>query len=56
MMNSSNSVPAQNNFDVIRLILAFIVFLVHSHVLSQSDDLKPIVLLLSSKVAVEAFL
>jgi peptidoglycan/LPS O-acetylase OafA/YrhL len=45
----------QNNFDVIRLILAFTVFLAHSHELSQSSDLKPLILLLSSKVAVEAF-
>jgi peptidoglycan/LPS O-acetylase OafA/YrhL len=52
---SSISLPAENNFDVIRLVLAFIVFLVHSYELSHSSDLKPITYFLSSKVAVEAF-
>jgi peptidoglycan/LPS O-acetylase OafA/YrhL len=55
MTNSPNLLPAQNNFDVIRLALAFIVFLAHSYDLSQSSDLKPLVSLLSSRVAVEAF-
>lgn len=44
-----------NNFDFIRLILAMIVCLVHAAELSQQSLLKPIGLVLSSKLAVDAF-
>ena len=40
-----------NNFDFIRLILAMIVCLVHAAELSQQSLLKPIGLVLSSKLA-----
>jgi peptidoglycan/LPS O-acetylase OafA/YrhL len=46
---------SENNFDIIRLILAFIVFFVHSYDLSHSNDLESLTYFLSSKVAVESF-
>lgn len=51
----SNPRLRHNNFDLIRLMLAMIVCLVHSAELSQQSLLKPIGLVLSSKLAVDAF-
>ncbi|WP_457788237.1 acyltransferase family protein [Pseudomonas sp. PL-6] len=51
----SNPRLRHNNFDLIRLLLAMIVCLVHAAELSQQSLLKPIGLVLSSKLAVDAF-
>ena len=44
-----------NNFDIVRLLLATIVVLVHSYDLSQSETLSPIRHVLSSRMGVECF-
>ncbi len=44
-----------NNFDLLRFLLAVTVFLVHSYVLSGSLFLEPISKILSSEVAVQSF-
>lgn len=51
----SNSRLRHNNFDLIRLLLAMIVCLVHAAELSQQSVLKPMGMFLSSKLAVDAF-
>jgi len=48
-------VPRENNFDLLRAVFAFTVFLVHAHVLSQHPELAFLSRWLSSKFAVEAF-
>ena len=45
----------ENNFDLIRLCLAWMVVVVHVCVLCQSTKLLPIAYLLSSRVAIEGF-
>ena len=45
----------KNNFDLLRFLLAFIVFLVHSHVLSKKPELGFFSAYLSSDFAVKAF-
>lgn len=44
-----------NNFDLIRLLLAFTVFLVHSFILSKNPELSFITSFLSAEVAVNCF-
>lgn len=44
-----------NNFDLLRFLLAAAVFLVHSYVLSGSIFLEPISQILSSEIAVKSF-
>ena len=44
-----------NNFDLLRFVFAFIVFLVHSYVLSGADALSIFGKLLSSEIAVKSF-
>lgn len=45
----------ENNFDLLRFALAFAVFLVHSHVLSQHPDLRLLGSWVSSDIAVKGF-
>ena len=45
----------QNNFDLIRLLLALAVCLLHAHELSGVADLSIIDTLLSGKIAIESF-
>lgn len=45
----------QNNFDLIRLLLALAVCLLHAHELSGAADLTIIDTLLSGKIAIESF-
>jgi len=45
----------KNNFDLIRLLLALTVFLVHSYDLSLKSELKPITFFLNSGVAINSF-
>jgi peptidoglycan/LPS O-acetylase OafA/YrhL len=45
----------KNNFDIVRLLLATIVVLVHSYDLSESASLAPIRRVLSSRMGVECF-
>ncbi len=44
-----------NNFDLLRFLLAFLVFLFHVSFLSQSFDLKYFQTFLSSQTVLEAF-
>lgn len=44
-----------NNFDLLRLLFATIVFLVHAYALSNSDFLRPFADYLSSAIAVKSF-
>jgi peptidoglycan/LPS O-acetylase OafA/YrhL len=44
-----------NNFDFLRFVFAFIVFLVHAHVLSGADSLSILGKLFSSEIAVKSF-
>jgi len=53
-LNSSNSLR-DNNFDLLRVLFAVIVVLVHAYVLSESDVLAPLSLFLSSVIAVKSF-
>jgi peptidoglycan/LPS O-acetylase OafA/YrhL len=48
-------VPRKNNFDLLRFVFAFIVFLVHAHALSGRPELSPLSRWLSSELAVESF-
>ena len=41
----------QNNFDLLRFLFAFVVFLVHAYVLSGSESLSMLNMLLSSDIA-----
>lgn len=45
----------QNNFDLLRFLFAFIVFLVHAYVLSGAENLSILNKLLSSEIAVKSF-
>ncbi len=45
----------ENNFDLVRFALAFTVFLVHTHVLSEQVDLSWFSMWLSSDIAVKGF-
>ncbi len=45
----------QNNFDLLRFLFAFTVFLVHAHVLSGAPELKGLSEFLSSEIAVKSF-
>lgn len=45
----------QNNFDLLRFLFAFTVFLVHAHVLSGAESLSVLSRLLSSEIAVKSF-
>lgn len=45
----------QNNFDLLRFLFAFVVFLVHAQVLSGADELRPLLAVLSSEIAVKSF-
>lgn len=44
-----------NNFDLLRFIFAFIVFLIHAYVLSGAEDLSILTQLFSSAIAVKSF-
>lgn len=46
---------SQNNFDLLRFLFAFIVFLVHAYVLSGEESLSSLSKLLSSEIAVKSF-
>ncbi|OGQ55110.1 MAG: glycosyl transferase family 2, partial [Deltaproteobacteria bacterium RIFCSPLOWO2_02_FULL_53_8] len=45
----------QNNFDLLRFLFAFVVFLVHTYVLSGAEALSVLSRLLSSEIAVKSF-
>lgn len=45
----------QNNFDLLRFMFAFIVFLVHAHILTGADDLSILSKYFSSDLAVKSF-
>lgn len=45
----------QNNFDLLRFLFAFVVLLVHAHVLSGAEELSVLSKLLSSEIAVKSF-
>lgn len=45
----------RNNFDLLRFLFAFTVFLVHAHVLSGAEPLAVLSGLLSSEIAVKSF-
>lgn len=45
----------QNNFDILRFMFAFVVLLVHAHVLSGADQLAILSELFSSEIAVKSF-
>lgn len=45
----------ENNFDLLRFLFAFTVFLVHAHVLSGAPELKWLSEFLSSEIAVKSF-
>lgn len=48
-------VSNRNNFDLLRLVFAFMVFLVHAQVLSQRPELAVLSSWLSAEVAIESF-
>lgn len=54
-MQDKNSRLVSNNFDLLRLLFAGTVCLVHAYQLSELEELKIIGIYLSSKIAVEAF-
>lgn len=54
-MQDKNSRLVSNNFDLLRLLFAGTVCLVHAYQLSEIEELKIIGIYLSSKIAVEAF-
>jgi hypothetical protein len=45
-----------NNFDLLRVLFATIVFLVNAYALSGSLKLKPLADIFSSEIAVKSFL
>jgi peptidoglycan/LPS O-acetylase OafA/YrhL len=60
MMNKDNVLTfnsriKSNNFDSLRFIFAFIVFLVHAYVLSGAESLAVLTKIFSSEVAVKSF-
>lgn len=54
-MQDTNSRLMSNNFDLLRLLFAGIVCLVHAHQLSKHEELEVIGVFLSSEIAIEAF-
>lgn len=54
-MSGNNPRLIKNNFDLIRLVLAGIVLLVHTYQLSTFKELKPLTNIFSSALAVESF-
>ncbi len=50
-----NAWQRQNNFDLLRFLFAFVVFLVHAYVLSGEESLSSLSKLLSSEIAVKSF-
>lgn len=57
-LNKSSNPDVQlsiNNFDLLRFIFAFIVFLVHAYVLSGTQSLSIISKLFSSAIAVKSY-
>jgi len=54
-INSNVTVPVGNNFDLLRVLFAGVVFLVHAYVLSGSLMLRPLAVFLSSEIAVKSF-
>ena len=58
-MNSANTLQRfnfqNNNFDLIRLLLAFTVFLVHSYELSTASSLSILSDIFSSEIAIKSF-
>ena len=55
VISRDNSRLRQNNFDLIRLLLALAVCLLHAYELSGAGDLSIIDTLLSGKIAIESF-
>jgi len=53
-VSPSNSLR-DNNFDLLRVLFAVIVFFVHAYVLSENDLLAPFSIFLSSEIAVKSF-
>ena len=53
--NICNYIPNKNNFDLIRVGLALIVFLVHAASLSGYSSLNPIINFFSAEIAVKSF-
>lgn len=51
----ANSGLRQNNFELLRFVFAFIVFLVNAHVLSGAEPLSLLSSLFSSEIAVKSF-
>ena len=45
----------RNNFDLLRFLFAFVVFLVHAYVLSKAETLTVLTKFLSSEIAVKSF-
>lgn len=45
----------RNNFDLLRFLFAFVVFLVHAHILTGNTDLAPLSQWLSSGIAIKGF-
>lgn len=52
---TSTAFLRQNNFDLLRFLFAFVVLLVHAHVLSGADELSILSEVLSSEIAVRSF-
>ena len=48
-------IPGNNNFDLLRFLFAFIVFLVHAYVLSGAESLSILSDVFSSEIAVKSF-
>lgn len=55
MLHYDNPRLTRNNFDLLRLLFAATVCLVHAYALSEFPQLSPIATILSSSVAVKAF-
>lgn len=45
----------ENNFDLLRFVFAFVVFLVHAQTLTQNPSLAPLAEWLSSEIAIQGF-
>lgn len=54
-MTQSDMRTRQNNFDLLRFIFSFVVFLVHAYVLSGEENLEALSNVLSSDIAVKSF-
>ena len=53
--SDANIPPRNNNFDLLRFMFAFAVFLVHAHVLSGEQSLSLLSKYLSTEIAVKSF-